>query len=150
MTNDNDERLITAVFCGTATGDFLPVQIIYKGKTQRCHPRFAFPSGWHVTHSANHWSTEETMLQYVDHIILPYVEKTRELCGDDTSALVIMDNFKVQITESLFSLLDSHNILVCLLPLTQLIDSNPWTFLLISWQRTTSGSSSVSGTRSKF
>ena len=55
------------------------------------------------------------MLQYVDHIILPYVEKTRESFGDDTSTLVIMDNFKGQITESLFSLLDSHNILVCLL-----------------------------------
>ena len=28
-----DKRLITAVFCGTLMGDFLPVQIIYKGKT---------------------------------------------------------------------------------------------------------------------
>ena len=116
MIAANDKRLITVVFCGTATGDFLPVQVIYKGKTQRCHAHLSFPPGWHLAHSANHWSTEETMLQYVDQIILPYVGKTRELFGDDTSALVIMDNFKGQITESLFSLLDRHNILVCLLP----------------------------------
>ena len=34
----NDKRQITAVFCGTLTGDFLPLQLIYKGKTPRCHP----------------------------------------------------------------------------------------------------------------
>ena len=45
----NDKRQITAVFCGSLTGDFLPVQVIYKGKTQRYHLRFAFPSGWHIT-----------------------------------------------------------------------------------------------------
>ena len=31
----NDKRQITAVFCGSATGDFLPIQLIYKGKTAR-------------------------------------------------------------------------------------------------------------------
>ena len=29
----NDKCLITTVFCGSLVGDFLPVQIIYKGKT---------------------------------------------------------------------------------------------------------------------
>ena len=47
----NDKRLITAVFCGSLTGDFLPVQVIYQGKTTRCHPHFQFPPCWHVTHS---------------------------------------------------------------------------------------------------
>jgi len=45
MIGTSDKRQITAVFCGTMTGDFLPVQVIYKGKTPRCHPRFGFPSG---------------------------------------------------------------------------------------------------------
>lgn len=27
-----DKRLITAVFCGSLVGDFLPVQVIYQGK----------------------------------------------------------------------------------------------------------------------
>ena len=116
MVGVNDKRQITAIFCGTLLGDFLPVQLIYKGKTPRCHPHFEFPSGWHITHSPKHWSTEQTMLQYVEHIILPYVEKVRETLGDNKPALAIMDNFKGQITESVSGLLDMHNIHVCLLP----------------------------------
>ena len=56
------------------------------------------------------------MVEYVEHIILPYVEKVRVLHGDDTPALVIMDNFKGQVTDSFMNLLESHNIHVCLLP----------------------------------
>jgi len=44
ITGANDKWKITAVFCGTLSGDFLPLQLIYKGKTACCHPRFKFPS----------------------------------------------------------------------------------------------------------
>ena len=116
MVGVNDKRQITAIFCGTILGDFLPIQLVYKGKTNRCRPRFAFPPDWHITHSPNHWSTEETMLQYVEHIIVPYVEKVREDVGADKTALVVIDNFKGQVTESVTSLLEDHNIHICLLP----------------------------------
>ena len=33
-----DKRMITAVFCCSAMGDFLPPQLIYNGETNRCHP----------------------------------------------------------------------------------------------------------------
>ena len=33
-----DEGQITAVFCGTLRGEILPIQLIYTGKTDRCHP----------------------------------------------------------------------------------------------------------------
>ena len=71
MIGVDDKRQITAVFCGSLIGDFLPVQLIYKGKISRCHPKYTFPPGWHITHSPKHWSTEETMIQYVDLVILP-------------------------------------------------------------------------------
>ena len=112
----NDKRQITAVFCGTLTGDFLPIQLIYQGKSPHCHPRYNFPLEWHITHSPKHWSTEQTMLQYIEHIIVPYVETTRDLMNDEKPALVIMDNFKGQVTASVNALLDSHNIHVCLIP----------------------------------
>ena len=32
LTRMNDKRLITAVFCGSLSGDFLPIQLVYKGK----------------------------------------------------------------------------------------------------------------------
>ena len=32
IVGQNDKSQITAVFCGSLQGDFLPVQVIYKGK----------------------------------------------------------------------------------------------------------------------
>ena len=118
MDGVNDKRRITAIFCGALSGDFLSVQLVYKGKTSRCHPHFEFPSGWHIAHSPKHWSTEQTMLQYIEHIILPYVKQVRERLhlGDDKPAVAIIDNYKGQITEAVTSLLETNNVHVCLLP----------------------------------
>ena len=91
MVGVNDKQQITAILCSSAAGEFLPIQLIYTGKTDRCHPRYPFPPEWNVTHSHNHWSNEDTMVQYVDNIILPYVEKVRE---EVDAEKVIMDNFK--------------------------------------------------------
>jgi len=74
----DDKRQITAVFCGSMTREFFPLQLIYEGKTNRCLPQFDFPSAWHVTFSDNHWSNEITMKQYFEKIILPYVNKKEE------------------------------------------------------------------------
>ena len=56
------------------------------------------------------------MIQYIDEIILPYVKRQRDAFDDTTAALVIMDNFKGQITDSINSLLEANNIQVALLP----------------------------------
>lgn len=112
----NDKRLITAIFCGSLVGDFLPVQVVYKGKTAHCHPHYCFPSDWDITHSHNHWSNERTMIRYIENIIIPYVQRFQKYFKDTTPALVIMDNFKGQVTDAVTSLLESNNIHVCLLP----------------------------------
>ena len=112
----NDKRLITAIFCGSLTGDFLPIQVIYQGKTTCCHPRYEFPLEWDITHSPKHWSNEATMIQYIENIIIPYINSTWEAFEDVTPALIIMDNFKGQITSSVINLLEANNIHVCLLP----------------------------------
>ena len=65
------KQLITAIFCGSLTGDFLTMQITYKGKTKRWHPKYDFPIDWSITHSPNHWSTVQTMLEHVADIIVP-------------------------------------------------------------------------------
>ena len=112
----NDKCLITVVFCGSLVGDFLPIQVIYKGKTPRCHPHYQFPLNWDITHSPKHWSNERTMLQYIKKVIIPYVECIRGRFDPDTPALVIMDNFKGQVVGSVTDLLELNNIHVCLLP----------------------------------
>ena len=97
-------------------GAFLPIQLIYEGKTDRCNPHFNFLLDWNITHSPKHWSTEETMIQYVDIIIIPFVETTRKLLGEDKAAVIIMGNFKGQVTPEMNALLEKHNIHSCLLP----------------------------------
>jgi hypothetical protein len=91
MVGVNDKHQITAVFCGTLIGDFLPIQLIYEGKSLCCHPHFAFPESWHITHSPKHWSTERWN-NYIE--LIPYVKNMSELINDDKPALVITDNFK--------------------------------------------------------
>ena len=88
----------------------------YAGKTSRCYPRYDFPPDWDITHSPKRWSNEATTIQYIQNIIIPYVNKTRETYEDDTPALIIMDNFKGQITSTVSNLLEENNIHVCLLP----------------------------------
>ena len=44
ISHPDDKRQITEVFAVTATGKFFPSQLIYKGKTKRCHPKVATPA----------------------------------------------------------------------------------------------------------
>ena len=120
MKGIEDKRQITAVFCGTLCGEFLPLQLIYKGKTERCHPSYSFPADWCITHSSNHWSNEETMLKYINDIIVPYVERVRNDLGTDDSqaALGLFDQFKGQLTADVTAALERHNIQSLLIPAT--------------------------------
>ena len=68
-TGDSCQK--TAVFCGMIQGGFLPVQVVYAGKTEKCHPKFKFPPAWHIIHSPKHWSNKKTMQQYIEFMILP-------------------------------------------------------------------------------
>ena len=113
----NNKRQITAIFCGTILGDFFPFQLIYLGKTARSHPKYHFPRDWDINQSPKHWSTENTMVAYIENIIVPYVEKVRDDLGDpEKAALVVMDNFKGQVTSKVTALLECHNIHSCILP----------------------------------
>ena len=56
------------------------------------------------------------MIEYVQAIILPYIERVHDSFTEDTPALIVMDNFKGQVTPAVAELLDSNNIHVCLLP----------------------------------
>ena len=38
-----DKRQITATFAASLDGKFLPMQILYQGKTDHSHPKYNFP-----------------------------------------------------------------------------------------------------------
>lgn len=60
----SDKRNITLTFQVTLSGEFLPMQIIYQGKTDRSQPRgFEFPDGFSVTQNPKHWSNETETLK---------------------------------------------------------------------------------------
>ena len=70
ITGLDDKREMTAILACTLYGSLLPSQLIYAGKKTRCHPVIDFPAGWDIWHSDNHWSTEVTMLRYIDIVII--------------------------------------------------------------------------------
>ena len=111
ITGLNDKYMITAVFCGTLCGDFLPL-LVYQGKTERCHPKYNFPKDWHITHSPNDWSTQEMLKDYFNHVLFSYIDRIRASYdkGDDYPALAIFDSFKGQITEDILHLFEDHNV----------------------------------------
>ena len=113
-----DKQQITATFAASLSGSFLPVQLVYQGKTSKCHPSIDCPNNWHITHSPNHWCNESTMILYVQLIIVSYAQKTRKNLGlpDSQSAMVILDEFKGQTTEQVLNLLKQNNINYVIVP----------------------------------
>ena len=107
-----DKREMTVLLSCTLGGKLLPPQLIYAGCTNRCHPNFTFPNSWNVTHSTNHWSTEDTMLEFLDKIIIPYVDNTRQCLelSDDFRAVAIFDVFAAHRCQSVLDRLESSNI----------------------------------------
>ena len=50
----DDNCQITALFTVSLDGSFLPIQLIYCGKSRACLLPTKFPSDWHITYSHNH------------------------------------------------------------------------------------------------
>ena len=70
-----DKRNITLNFVVTLAGEFLPMQIIYAGKTGASQPRgVKFQSGFHVTQNPKH---ETETVNLIENIINPYVIRKR-------------------------------------------------------------------------
>ena len=113
-----DKRQITAVFAGSLTGDFLPIQLVYQGKTEKRYPAVTFPDNWHNTCTPIHWCNEQTTLDYIIKIIIPYFNRKRadlKLPGTHPT-LAIFDKFTGQVTEEALTVLDDNNIYYVTVP----------------------------------
>ena len=61
-------------FTISASGKFLPMQLIYAGKTERYHPHgIKFPSEFDFTHSGNYWSNEILARQHVTEVLFKFL-----------------------------------------------------------------------------
>ena len=113
-----DKRTITGVLGCTLKGQLLPPQMIYSGKTDRCHPVNEFPPGWHITHNETHWADGETMKDYLKEVLIPYIETARsnQNYDEDQKALLILDTFAAHCTDELKEAMDEANIVYVYVP----------------------------------
>ena len=60
----------------------------------------------------NHWSNEGTMVEYINEVIVPYVDRKRDDLdlSCDYPAVAIFDHFKSQLTERVTQVLEENNI----------------------------------------
>ena len=103
----DDKRMITATFTTTLNGVFLPIQLLYTGKTPRCHPHYiGFPDEFGVWHSPNHWANQDTSLRFISQISIPYIQKTQaeKLLSPYHPALILFDVFCGQIVNELWKI----------------------------------------------
>jgi len=61
---------MTAVFDASLLGDFLPPLLVYQGMSSQLY--FSLNMEHHF--SADHWSNEETMREYIKMVIFPYIK----------------------------------------------------------------------------
>ena len=97
------------------SGDFLPMQLIYKGKTSRCHPKINFPEGFNITQSENLWSNEEKCKELIRAVLIPYVKQKRNemQLRKNQEWLLIADVFKGHWTEGVKKIVnESHGKMV--------------------------------------
>ena len=100
INGSTEKRMITVPFTITLDGHFLPVQLIYGGKTSKSLPRVNFPKSFSLSANPKHYSNEQESIKVLEEIIIPYIKKERERLGmeKDQVTLLIMDVFKGQMT----------------------------------------------------
>ena len=97
------QKQITGTFTVSADGDFLPMQLIYAGKTDRFHPNgINFPEGFNISHTPNHRSCEKSAIEHLEKwysLICQRNENSLKWMPKDQKALLIFDVFKGQTTQ---------------------------------------------------
>ena len=65
-----------------------------------------------VTHSGSHWSTQDTMVEYVDMVLAPYMAEQRQIFGlsSDVVGLCIFDVFTAHRCDCFLEKLDACGI----------------------------------------
>ncbi len=115
---------ITVVVAIDAAGGILPMQSIFAGLTEKCFPKEGTPGrvaadqlGFHITCSENHWSNMATMMDWVNKILIPDVQRKRAVLGKpDQWALLALDLWAVHKNASFLNHLRENKIRVVFIP----------------------------------
>ena len=114
----SDKRTITARFPTLLQRDFLPMQLIYGGKTRKSIAQLKFPEKFSLSYNETHYSNEKEGCKLIEEILQPDTKKVteRENLPGDQKSLVNMDVFKGQVTSMVPNLYKDSNIVVVIVP----------------------------------
>lgn len=77
----DDKKYYTLMVSSAMDGTFLPFQAVFAGTTARSLPRDCTPAtskGILFSHGGNnHWSDHNTTVQWVEEVIVPYIERVK-------------------------------------------------------------------------
>ena len=100
------------------TADILPLQILYAGKTECCHPNYSFSPQFDIWHTPNHWANTDRTFGLMANVLVPYVNVVRERMELDHSrpAIAICNGFHGHQSQEVTQLLTEKNILTVQVP----------------------------------
>ena len=110
----DDKRQITACIASSLDGDLLPLQLIFQGKTNACHPP-STPASQdayvHITHSENHWSNQQTMKEWVTEVLTPYATRqcVAHTLAADSHLILVLDVWAVHKSEEFRKFIRTHH-----------------------------------------
>lgn len=99
---------VTVLASITASRCKLPLWIIAKGTTERCHGQIGDPQGHLVTHSETGWTTVETFSEFLMSL--------RERYPDDEQVYLVLDCYSVHRSDDIRKLAESLSIELLFIP----------------------------------
>ena len=79
------------------SGNFLPPQLIYGGKTTQSLPKYDFPKLFSLSVNPTHYSNSQESVKLIEEILVPYFTKKRRVLGltADQKGFVMWNLFNV-------------------------------------------------------
>ncbi|KAF5382378.1 hypothetical protein D9757_009804 [Collybiopsis confluens] len=129
----DEKRAFTILVASTPTGEILPIQCVWSGKTDNSLPKpsavgmdEALAEGFHFTVAASatsprsHFSTLKTMKEWIRKILVPYIQSVIERDGldKDQKAILYIDVYPVHISKPfrMFVFTEYPNIILIYVP----------------------------------
>ena len=118
MEGGSDKGYITGTFGNTFGNEFLPMELIYGGKTVQSLSRFKFPQEFSLSANPAHFSNSSESIKLFEEVIIPYFQKEQKKLNLSQiyKGLIIMDVFKGQMTSEVLTNFNGNNICLANIP----------------------------------
>lgn len=126
IAGSEEKRATTLTMGCTPVGRLVPPQMIFPVSTARTLPADGnLPAGWTATFrtarkgkSPSHWANEETVLQYIQSNLVPFLATIKAELGLPSSqkSCVLLDVFRAHLTDKVKEELERNDIVLLTVP----------------------------------